>query len=180
MGEATETEVKLRLASPEEAREALARVGATLVRPRHLEDNVLFDDSGGSLRESGGVLRLRCTAHASVLTFKGPRQIEAGVKSREERQTLVEEPDAVRIILARLGYQPVFRYQKYRESWTHRGQEIEIDETPIGTFLEIEGDPDGIRAVTAELGRKPSEYLGESYVDLFFAQGGKGDMVFDE
>ena len=37
----------------------------------------------------------------------------------------------------------------------HRGQEIEVDETPIGTFLEIEGDPAGIRAVAAELGFSP-------------------------
>jgi adenylate cyclase class 2 len=180
MGEPTETEVKIRLASPAAARGALARVGAILVRPRHFEDNVLFDDSRGSLRASGGVLRLRDTPHGSVLTLKGPRHIEEGIKTREERQTLVAEPDAVRDILGRLGYQPIFRYQKYRESWTHRGQEIEIDETPIGTFLEIEGDPDGIRAVTAELGHEPSEYLGESYVGLFFAQGGEGDMVFEE
>ena len=179
MGEPTETEVKIRLASPEAAREALARAGARLVRPRHFEDNVLFDDPGGSLGASGRVLRLRQTPHASILTLKGPRHIEEGMKTREERQTLVEEPDAVRAILSRLGYVPVFRYQKYRESWTHRGQEIEIDETPIGTFLEIEGDPDGIRAVTAELGHEPSDYLGESYVDLFFAQGGQGDMVFE-
>jgi len=179
MGEPTETEVKLRLEGPEPAREALARVGATLVRPRHLEDNVLFDDPAGSLRATGGVLRLRTTAQANVLTFKGPRHLEEGMKTREERQTLVEEPDAVRAILARLGYRPVFRYQKYRESWMHRGQEVEIDETPIGTFLEIEGDPEGIRTVTAELGHQPSEYLSESYVGLFFAQGGQGDMVFD-
>jgi adenylate cyclase class 2 len=180
MGEPTETEVKIRLASPAEARDALARVGATLVRPRYFEDNVLFDDSRGSLRSTGGVLRLRETPHGGVLTFKGPRHIEEGIKTREERQTLVAEPVAVRDILVRLGYQPIFRYQKYRESWSHRGQEIEIDETPIGTFLEIEGDPEGIRAVTAELGHEPSEYLGESYVDLFFAQGGEGDMVFEE
>jgi adenylate cyclase class 2 len=179
MGEPTETEVKIRLASPEAAREALARAGARLVRPRHFEDNVLFDDPGGSVGARGGVLRLRQTPHASILTFKGPRHIEEGMKTREERQTLVEEPDALRAILSRLGYLQVFRYQKYRESWTHRGQEIEIDETPIGTFLEIEGDPDGIRAVAAELGHEPSDYLGESYVDLFFAQGGQGDMVFE-
>ncbi len=179
MGEPTETEVKLRLEGPEAAREALARVGAALVRPRHLEDNVLFDDAAGSLRAAGRVLRLRTTPHANILTFKGPRQLEGGMKTREERQTLVEEPDAVREILARLGYQPVLRYQKYRESWMHRGQQVEIDETPIGTFLEIEGDPEGIRTVTAELGHQPSEYLSESYVGLFFAQGGHGDMVFE-
>ena len=85
----------------------------------------------------------------------------------------------VNAILGRIGYQPIFRYQKYRETWAHRGQEIVIDETPIGTWVEIEGDSDGIRAVTADLGHEPSEYLCDSYADLFFSQGGQGDMTFD-
>ena len=179
MGEPTETEVKLRVASPEAAREAVSRIGSELVRERHFEDNVLFDDEAGSLRAAGGVLRLRTTRDGSVFTFKGPRRVEGGIKTREERETRVEKPEAVRAALARLGYHPVFRYQKYRETWTHRGQEIVIDETPIGTWVEIEGDPDGIRAVTADLGHRPSDYLAESYVDLFFSQGGEGDMTFD-
>ncbi len=69
------------------------------------------------------------------------------MKSREERETAVDAPGELRAILRNLGYKPVFRYQKYRETWTHRGQEIEVDETPIGIFLEIEGDAEGIHAV---------------------------------
>ena len=178
MDESRETEVKLRVASADAARETLRRVGAQIVRERHFEDNVLFDDARGGLRASGMVLRLRQTHFNAVLTFKGPREIEDGVKSREERETAVESPEQVRAILENLGYRALFRYQKYRETWTHRGQEVEIDETPIGTFLEIEGDPEGIRAVAAELGFSPSDYLTESYVGLFFAEGGQGDMVF--
>ena len=66
----------------------------------------------------------------------------------------------------------------YRESWRHRDQEIEIDETPIGCFLEIEGDAAGIAAVASELGFTPADYIAESYAGLFVAAGGKGDMVF--
>jgi adenylate cyclase class 2 len=179
MGEPTETEVKLAVASLDAAREALTRVGAVLTRPRHLEDNILFDDSTASVQEAGAVLRLRRTPQKAVLTYKGPRRIEGGIKVREEQETVVADPDAVEAILARLGYRPIFRYEKYRECWSHREQEIELDETPIGTFIEIEGDPDGIREVTADLGHDPSEYLSESYVGLFFARGGQGDMVFD-
>jgi adenylate cyclase class 2 len=178
MGEPRETEIKLRVASAQAAHERLERVGARLVRERHFEDNVLFDDAVGSLRASGTVLRLRQTPHGAVLTFKGPREIEGGVKSREERETAVGDPDEVRAILRNLGYRPLFRYQKHRETWTHRGQEIEVDETPIGAFLEIEGDAEGIHAVAAELGFSPSDYVTESYVGLFFAGGGQGDMVF--
>jgi adenylate cyclase class 2 len=180
MSEPRETEVKLRVASAEAARERLRRVGAELVRERHFEDNALFDDKAGSLGASGTLLRLRRTPHGGVLTFKGPREIENGVKSREERETSVDDPDEVRAILRKLGYRPLFRYQKYRETWTHRGQEIEVDETPIGTFLEIEGDLEGIHAVARELGFSPEDFLTESYVGLFLAGGGQGDMVFPE
>jgi adenylate cyclase, class 2 len=173
-----ETEVKVRLASPQEIRRRLESLGAVLVRERHLEDNALFDDALGSLRASGSVLRLRETPHGGYLTFKGPRETLGGIKAREERETAVAAAAEVRAILLHLGYRAVFRYQKFRESWVHRGQEIEIDETPIGAFLEIEGDEGGIAAVAAELGFAPSDYLAESYVGLFHAGGGTGDMVF--
>jgi len=180
MAEPRETEVKLRVVSAEAARQALRRIGAAPSRERHFEDNLLLDDEEGSLRARGTVLRLRRTPQGGVLTFKGPREIEGGVKSREERETAVDDGEETLAILGRLGYRPRFRYQKYRESWTHRGQEIEVDETPIGVFLEIEGDRDGIHAVAGELGFSPSEYVNESYVGLFFAAGGQGDMVFPE
>jgi len=178
MAEPRETEVKLRVVSAEAAHEALRRIGAAPSRERHFEDNLLLDDEEGSLRARGTVLRLRRTPQGGVLTFKGPREIEGGVKSREERETAVDDAEETLAILGRLGYRPRFRYQKYRESWTHRGQEIEVDETPIGVFLEIEGDRDGIHAVAGELGFSPSDYVNESYVGLFFAAGGQGDMVF--
>ncbi len=174
-----ETEVKLRLQDVPAARVALSRLGARLTRERHFEDNVLFDDAAGSLRSQGGVLRLRRVGGSGLLTFKGPRELVAGLKSREEIETEAADPDVLQAILGRLGFRPVFRYQKYRESWSHRGQSIEVDETPIGAFLEIEGDREGIEAVAAELGYGPRDYVGESYVGLFFSQGGQGDMVFD-
>lgn len=178
MGEPRETEVKLRVSSAEAARERLRRAGARLVRDRYFETNVLFDDERGSLRAAGAVLRLRRTPHGGVLTFKGPRTIAGGLKSREERETDVGAPDEVLAILARLGYRPLFRYEKYRETWAHRGQEIVVDELPIGSFLEIEGEASGIHAVAAELGFSREDYVNESYVGLFFEAGGRGDMVF--
>jgi adenylate cyclase class 2 len=179
MAEPTETEVKLRVADLGRLREALTGLGARLTRERHLEDNILFDDAHGSLARAGAVLRLRRTPGASVLTYKGPRRIEEGIKVREERQSLVEKPEEVHAILTALGYSPIFRYQKYRETWTHRDQEILLDETPVGTYVEIEGDPDGIRTVTADLDLDPGDFMTDSYVDLFFAQGGQGDMLFE-
>ncbi len=180
MAEPTETEVKLRVENLEGPRETLVRLGAELVTERHLEDNVLYDDEALTMANAGAVLRIRRTPRKGTLTFKGPRRFADGIKTREERQSGVEKPDEVHAIFKALGIRPVFRYQKYREAWSYRGQEVVLDETPIGTFLEIEGDAEGIRAVTADLGLDPSKYLADSYVALFFAQGGEGDMVFSE
>jgi adenylate cyclase, class 2 len=102
------------------------------------------------------------------------------VKSREEMETGVSDADATQAVLERLGFRRVFRYQKYRETHRWKDQEIVIDETPIGTFLEIEGDVDGIRAAAAALGFQPADSITDSYVGLFYASGGKGDMVFPE
>ncbi len=166
------------MAGPEAAREAVARLGARLKKARHFEDNVLLEDPAGSLRATGSVLRLRRVPEGGVLTHKGPRLLEGGLKSREERETTVADADALQDILERLGLRPVFRYQKYREAYEWRGQEIVVDETPIGTFLEIEGDPEGIRAAASALGFGPGDYVTDSYVGLFLAAGGQGDMVF--
>lgn len=175
----TETEIKLRLSGAPAGREALVAAGAVLVHPRELEDNLLFADSGGVRLAEGGVLRLRRRPRGAVLTFKGPRRLVEGLKTRDEIETGVSDPDALQLVLERLGFRPAFRYQKYRETWSFSGQEVVVDETPIGDFLEIEGEPEGIHRAAAALGFRPSDYITESYVSLFFAAGGRGDMVFD-
>jgi len=173
-----ETEVKIRVAEAGAARAALAALGATCVRPRCFEDNLLLDDAAGSLRGSGSLLRLRRTPEQAVLTFKGPCLPDESVKSREEIEASVADAVAIQAILERLGLRPVFRYQKYRETWVWKDVEIVVDETPIGTFLEIEGSKQGIQGAARALGHGPEELLTASYAGLFWAAGGQGDMVF--
>jgi adenylate cyclase, class 2 len=173
-----ESEIKLRAADVEVARDALRRLGASLVRPRHFEENVLFDDERHALRAGGKLLRLRRAAGAAVLTFKAPSQAVPGIKTREEVESGVEDPDALRAILEGVGLRPVFRYQKYREGYAWRDAEIVLDETPVGIYLEIEGPASTIQAAAEALGYQPADYISESYAGLFLASGGKGDMVF--
>jgi adenylate cyclase class 2 len=173
-----ETEIKLKMASAEAAREALARLGASPTRARHLEDNVLFDFAGGPLRAQGHVLRLRSTPEGAVLTFKGPYRVQEGLKTREEIEAATGDGEPLRTILGRLGLVPMFRYQKYRAVFAWRGLEIVLDETPVGVFLEIEGDGAGIHEAAAALGFGPADYITDSYAALHRAAGGKGDMLF--
>ena len=180
MAAPVETEIKLRLDGPEAARRAVTALGASLQKPRHLEDNVLYDDATSSLYGSGQALRLRRADGRAIVTHKGPRQDRGdGIKGRAETELEVSDGDAFHAILTALGYRPVFRYQKYREAWRWRDVEIVIDETPIGTFLEIEGTVATIHEAARALGRGPGDYIADSYAALFFAAGGTGDMVFE-
>ncbi len=173
-----EIEIKLRVASPQAARATLDRLGAVIEHPRVFEDNVLYDDPAGSLRASGCVLRLRETGGEALLTFKGPKRVVEGAKSRDEHETRVASGDEMRAILAAAGYRPIFRYQKYRETWSLRGVEVVVDETPIGTFFELEGELAAIHEVAAVLGYTANDYVSDSYAALFFAGGRTGDLVF--
>jgi adenylate cyclase, class 2 len=173
-----ESEIKLRVADPEAARRALLGVGATLVRARHFEDNLLLDDGAGSLVVSGRALRVRRVGEQGTLTFKGPRQVVDGIKSREEIEVSLPDPDALLRLLARIGFLPFFRYQKYREVYRLGEVEVVVDETPIGAFLEIEGEGGAIRSAAAALGHPSEDFIADSYPALYRAAGGRGDMVF--
>jgi len=175
-----ESEIKLRAPGPEAARAAVARIGARLVRARHFEDNVLLDDERGRLGAGGRLLRVRRTPDGGRLTYKGPRLDSSEVKAREEIELSIGEPDVLQSLLAALGLRPVFRYQKYRETYSWKDVEIVVDETPVGTFLEIEGPVQGIHAAAAALGYRRTDYVTDSYATLFFAAGGKGDMLFSK
>jgi len=173
-----ESEIKLRVDSAEAVRGLLSGIGAALVRPRYFEDNQLFDDAASSLASGGSILRLRRTPEGGVLTYKAPQAGPEGIKSRHEIELAVPDPSALEAILLTLGYRKAFRYQKYRETFGWDGVEIVVDETPIGTFMEIEGDVENIHAAAEALGFARSDYIAESYVGLFSNSGGQGDMVF--
>ena len=175
-----ENEVKLRVEDRAAVREKLAAVGATLARARHFEDNILYDDGQHSLRGRGVVLRLRHNDQGTRLTVKGPKREVQGVKARTEAEVTVSDGETAETILRLLGYEPVFRYQKYREVWRWREAEIVVDDTPVGTYLEIEGPLETIHAAARELGRGPGDYLLDSYAALYVMAGGSGDMVFPD
>ena len=121
----------------------------------------------------------------SVLTFKGPAQpASPNMKLREELETMVGDGEILLKQLEQLGLSPWFRYQKYREEFALGDCIVTVDETPVGVFVEIEGGERGIADVALALGRKPADYLLESYRGLFVQhceQRGlpATDMLFD-
>lgn len=177
-----EREIKLRFDSADEARDRVLALGATPFKGRRLQEDCLLDDERQTLKSRQSVLRVRNEGGKGALTFKGPPQ-PGPVKLREELETVVADGDMLLAILGQLGLRVWFRYEKYREE-LHVGDVIvAIDETPVGVFVEIEGDEAHIHEVARGLGRGPADYITDSYRGLFLkhrdARGLLGnDMVF--
>ena len=179
-----EREIKLRFESPEVARTAILRAGATPVRCRRLQEDCLLDTADETLRRHRCVLRVRVESGRSVLTYKGPVQPSL-VKAREEVETIVADGEGLVAILQQLGFQPWFRYQKYREEFALEDVIVAVDETPVGTFVEIEGGDRGIHGTAEALGRKPADYLLDSYRRIYLRHCEEcgvapSDMLFED
>lgn len=179
-----EREIKLGFADPEEARKAILAAGATPLRGRRLQEDCLLDTQDDQLHQRRCVLRVRLECGKTLLTFKGPVQ-SSEMKLREELETIVGDGLLLLRVLEELGFRIWFRYQKYREEFAHGDVTVALDETPVGTFVEIEGSEPGIRQMAAALARKPDDYLLDSYRGLFVKHCQRRglpvtDMLFEE
>ena len=170
-----EREIKLQFETAGEARTAILAAGAAPLKCRRLQEDALFDTSDESLRRTGCALRVRSESGRSLLTFKGPAQASR-MKTREEHETVVSDGDVLTRVLESLGLHVWFRYQKFREEFAAEDATIALDETPIGTFVEIEG-------MARALGRSESDYVLDSYRGLFLQRRERlgftgADMMF--
>jgi adenylate cyclase, class 2 len=177
------------------------------------EWNVIFDAPDGSLAKHGQLLRIRtetperkskksgkAPAQRVLLTFKRPvatTSAASGIaqdnhrhKVREEFELEVADSAALTKIFGGLGMRGWFHYEKYRTTfrlpgaarWA-KGLLIELDETPIGTFVELEGPPAAIDRAAHELGFDKRDYIVKNYLALYVEdcrrQGKEPkDMVF--
>jgi adenylate cyclase class 2 len=164
-----EVEVKLRVKDREGVCGRLVASGALLRHPREFEDNRLYDFPDRGLGLRGSMLRIRSLERAAYLTYKGPSGVVSGAKVRDEIEAAfpASEAEALTAIISALGLVPVFRYQKYRTTWETPGLLITLDETPIGDYMELEGEPTLIESMAGRLGYKRSDFITASYRDLF-------------
>jgi adenylate cyclase, class 2 len=178
-----EREVKLRFSSADEAREAVIAAGAMPRYGRRLQEDALLDTEDEQLRRQRCVLRVRMENGKSRLTWKGPVQPSV-MKVREEIETVVGDGEVLLRVFGELGLHVWFRYEKYREEFSHEDVIVAIDETPVGVFVEIEGTENGISEMSSALGRTPDDYILDSYRSLFLQHREQhgltgSDMVFD-
>jgi adenylate cyclase, class 2 len=167
----TETEVKIRLPNSTGAPDSLYAAGFVESVPRQFESNTLYDTQNRSLQNQGMLLRLRQVGDTGMITWKG-RDEPGPYKSRRELETTVGSIETLGQILAQLGLQPVFRYEKYRTEFTHPqngAAVVTLDETPIGDFLELEGPGEWIDDTAKRLGFSRQDYVLDSYARLYVA-----------
>jgi adenylate cyclase, class 2 len=162
-----EPEVKFYVPDLSVLRACLESIGAQLVQPRVHEINLRYDTPSGELTRGYRVLRLRQDAEAR-LTYKGPGEVQDGVRSRLELEFTVSNFDTARQVLEALGYVVSVMYEKYRATYNLGGVLVTLDEMPYGNFAEVEG-PDGasIRQTAEALGLDWERRILDSYIVLF-------------
>ncbi len=181
--------------------------------PRMHEMNVIFDTPDGGLAKHGQLLRIRTETPApakkgkrskgagrTLLTFKSPPEALAigdvgsvadrRHKVREEIETELTDGATVQRIFEGLGLRGWFRYEKYRTTYVlpgklgwAKGLLIEVDETPIGVFVELEGNAAAIDRAAKELGYSARDYVLKNYLVLYVEECKRRgesakDMVF--
>jgi adenylate cyclase class 2 len=180
-----EIEIKLRVLDLPLVVRRVRELGWLARGKRELERNYVYDRPEGALRAAGCLLRVRESAGMCLLTLKLPSDDRGPHKVKEELEIEASDGAMLRRILEGLGYRVAWRYEKYRTHFERGGAggEIVLDETPIGVFLELEGEPDWINCTAEELGFSHRDYITATYGVLFeeYREKNRGvgrDMVF--
>lgn len=191
-GMTRETEIKLKVENVKAFERKLKKLGAKTVGAgdgRVHEFNTIFDTPDGGLAKHGQLLRIRTEtaggrgkaggAKRILLTFKQPTvqgvdHEGARFKVREETETELTDSVALTKIFEGLGMRGWFSYEKYRTTWKLGGREkwakdllIEVDETPVGTYIELEGPPEAIDRAAEAFGFARRDYLVKNYLTLY-------------
>ena len=187
-----EIEVKLRVSDVAKLVARLRSIGARRTARVH-EENTLFDTEDRQLGAKRAILRIRREQDADasgsgqsegkgrskgtpiegLLTFKGLVEGQTGVraryKEREEIEFRLKDAERFAGVLRRIGMRPWFAYEKYRTKYRTKDPRfsIDLDETPIGVFLELEGPRRAIDRAARALGYSSDDYITASYLELY-------------
>ena len=164
-----EREIKLKVEDLGEIEKKLLEMGARF-KDHCFERNYLFDRDGELFRR-GEALRLRVCDQRAVLTYKGRPIKDPNFKVREEIQTGISSPDAMAKILEKLGFRPAFYYEKERKNYLAGDVLVSLDRTPLGNFVEVEGEPEAIDRICRSLGFSRNHYIKKTYVEMALEKG---------
>ena len=143
------------------------------LRPRRLQHDVLVDTGDGRLQAAGSTLRVRADGDRAYPHLQGAGHPGSVQDARGDR-------DRGRGLRTTAGHprRPRFRaglpQREVPRGIRGRGAVIAIDDTPIGTFVEIEGEAAAIVTLAGRLGFEPADFVPASYRVLFAAAGPPG------
>jgi adenylate cyclase, class 2 len=176
-----ETEIKLRIPDLAALIHKLHRLRAHC-SGRVLERNTLFDTADSDIRRRNRLLRLRIETparsslspagpHRAWLTSKSPAPAHAtrGYKHNMESECRIDPIENWPAAFRAIGFRPGFRYEKFRTRFRLAAAHLDLDETSVGIFLEIEAAPALIDRIARALGFSPRDYIRATYWDLYAA-----------
>jgi adenylate cyclase class 2 len=164
--EQLEIEVKFYLPDIESMQRRICALGAES-KGRVFENNIRYEDDCNTLIRKKSLLRLRRDTK-TILTFKSiPPVTSTEFKIFNELEIEVSDFETMNQILVKLGLHPEQIYEKWRETLILDQTRFNLDAMPYGTFLEIEGSEDDIRAYAARLGLSWHNRILLNYLEIF-------------
>jgi len=137
------------------------------------QDDILFRCLAVDFEALDQALRLRIETKdgqtTSILTYKGtPHYTDDGHKVRDEFETAVTNPEMIQKILLATAFtqRPNERIFKTRRNYVLDDIDIAVDELKFGTFIELEGTSEAIRALRTKLELDNVEPVTRGYIFL--------------
>lgn len=152
---AREVELKAVVPDPDAAVAAVRAAGGVETYHGRLEDR-RYDTPDRALTLRDHVLRLRVYRTAVVdgrVDWKGPTTYVDGYKVREEHSVTVGDPDALALMLDRLGYIVTREIDREIRQFTLDGAIVRFEYYPrLDVLVEVEGEPEAIERAIPALG----------------------------
>jgi len=172
-----EIELKARVDDLSAIRTALRDRNARFLHRTH-EHDVYYNAPHRNFAETDEALRVRYSDGKAVVTYKGAKIPDLGLKAREELNTVVESGQVIEQVFSRLGFTKTATVEKWRETYALNPAVIALDEvTGLGTFVEIEVITDGDRTKALDDINRLKKDLGitgkpilSSYLELVLAK----------
>jgi adenylate cyclase class 2 len=162
-----EIEVKVPVKDFKEIKKILKDLKAEKKCKRTFEKNILFENEKLKIAEKGWVFRLRKFGKKNILTLKTKAKGKKGFKVREEININVDDFEKMEKFLKKIGFFEIFYYEKYREDYEFNGLQISLDKTPVGNYIELEGDYKKILGFLKKINVPLNQTLSLSYLQLF-------------